>query len=163
MSPPVTSDRTLVAKPTSSRVVAWLCIAFFTFCAVMSWRAGQGNVAPWFLLFVGLGVAILVGVGSVEMNRESIAYRSLWAHYVMRWDEVERAETDAEGGALVFIGGEKRLVAIGPGYWSGKDKQEMIALLASELSERGIPVRQTQSAMFKLSKNTKVRRPPRAL
>ena len=154
---PVNDDGMFVAKPTSSRIIAWLCITFFTFCSVMSWRAGQGEVAPWFLIFVGLGFLTLAVTGSVEMNRELISYKSLWANYMMRWDEIERIEVDAQGQALVFIGGEKRLSVLGPGYWSGKDKAGMLALLASQLKEREIPVQQTQSALFKLSKNTKVR------
>ena len=65
MSSSYTAGRHFVAKVTSIRVIAWAGMTFFLFCAVMSWRAGQGEVAPLFLAFVGLGVFLLVFCGPV--------------------------------------------------------------------------------------------------
>jgi hypothetical protein len=123
----------------------------------MSQRAGQGNVSPYFLIFVALGVYLLVSVGSVEINPDFVTYRTPLASYTISWDEVERIEIDAQGGAMVFAGANKRVVTIGPAYWAGKDKQQLQALLYATLEKRNIPVIPTQAALFKLSKNTKVR------
>ena len=90
------------------------------------------------------------------MNSQAITYSTPWARYHIRWDEVERIEIDAQGGAIVFVGKDKRLAAVGPGYWSGKDKPEMLMLIQSKTEEHKIEVQQTQKAVFRLSKNTKV-------
>ena len=150
-------NQPLVARPTHARVIAWICIAFFLFCAVMSWRAGQGDVSPVFLLFVTLGIYLLVSVGTVEITPAFVTYKTLWATYAISWDEVERIEIDAQRGALALLGDNKRVVTIGPAYWSGKDKHQLLALFKATIEKRNIPVVSTQAVLFKLSKNTKVR------
>jgi hypothetical protein len=157
MAQAINSTQPLVGKPTYARIVSWACIGFFLFCAVMSWRAGQGNVSPYFLIFVAMGIYLLVTVGTVEITSDFVTYKTPWATYAIRWEEVERIEIDALGGALVFAGTNKRVVTIGPAYWSGKDKQQLIALFRATAERRNIPVVPTQAALFKLSKNTKVR------
>ncbi|HKE57380.1 MAG TPA: hypothetical protein VKB46_11780 [Pyrinomonadaceae bacterium] len=153
---PANFTQPLVGKPTYAQVVGWVCIAFSLFCAVMSWRAGQGNVSPYFLLFGLLGVYLVASVGTVEITPDYITYKTPLATYAIRWDEVERIEIDAQGGALVFAGANKRVVTIGPSYWSGKDKPELMALIYATVDKRKILVIPTQSALIKLSKNTKV-------
>ena len=156
MVPASNLTQPLVGKPTYARVVGWVCIVFSLFCAAMSWRAGQGNVSPYFLLFVLLGIYLVVSVGIVEITPDYVAYKTPWATYAISWDEVERIEIDAEGGALVFAGANKRVVTIGPAYWSGKDKLELMALIYATVEKRKILVVPTQAALLKLSKNTKV-------
>ncbi len=47
--------------------------------------------------------------------------------------------------ALVFVGKGKRLSILVPTYWRGGDRAAMLVLLGSQLEERGIEVRRTQS------------------
>jgi hypothetical protein len=149
--------RPLIVNSTSVKVVAWICITFFLFCAVMSWRAGQGRLSPFFLIFVALGIYLLLFSGSVEMDRQTVTYRTPLAQYHIGWDEVSHIEIDRQGGNIVFCGANKRLAALGPMFWTGKDKMEMLMLVASQLDERGIKTHQTEKAMFRRSKNTKLR------
>ena len=157
MSQQFASNRLLLTKPTFAKVIAWVCIALFSFCAVMSWRAGEGKVTALFLIFVAVGIFILVFAGSMQMNQEFVFYKCLLANYSMKWNEVEKIEIDAQGGAIVFIGKNKQLAALGPSYWSGSDKREMLALLASKIKSNAIQVEQSPKALFKMSKNTKAR------
>ncbi len=150
-------NQPLVARPTHARVIAWVSIAFFLFCAVMAWRAGQGDVSPFFLLFVVLGIYLLVSVGTVEITPAFVTYKTPWATYAISWDEVERVEIDAQRGALALIGDNKRVVTIGPAYWSGKDKRQLLALFKATIEKRSIPIISTQKVLFKLSKNARVR------
>lgn len=51
--------------------------------------------------------------GSIEMDSQLLRYKTPWAHYVMRWDEVEAIETEQDDpdvryralgrAALVFV------------------------------------------------------------
>jgi hypothetical protein len=150
-------SRTLIVRPTSIRIVAWACITLFLFCGVMSWRADAGWVTFLFFGFVLLG-AYLLTAGSVEMDARHVTYRTPIGAYRIRWDEVSRIETDAQGGNIVFWGEGKRLNAVGPGYWSGEDKLEMLVFLSRQVEKYGIEVVETQKAMFRLTKNTKVGR-----
>ena len=137
------------------RVVASVGIIFFLFCGVMSWRADDGWPTFLFVGFMLVGVYLLM-TGSVEMDAQHVAYRTPVGTYRIKWDEVSRIETDAQGGNIVFWGADKRLNVVGPGYWSGKDKLEMLMFLTRQIEEYGIEVVETQKAMFRLSKNTKV-------
>src|SRR5215203_2790915 len=104
--------RTLVVKPTSIKVLGWICIVFFLFCAIMCWRAGPGPASPathsfvvlLFLMFVALGIYLLLSSGSVEMDEQAIIYRSSLAQYQINWSEVRYIEIDSQGHNIVFCG-----------------------------------------------------------
>lgn len=155
MSSKADESRTLIVRPTLVRIVAWACITFFLFCGVMSWRANAGWVTFLFLGFVLLGVYLLIA-GSVEMDARHVTYRTPIGTYRIGWDEVSRIETDAQGGNIVFLGEGKRLNAVGPGYWWGTDRLEMLVFLRGQVEKYGIEVVETRKAMFRLTKNTKV-------
>lgn len=148
----------LRAKVTYVKVVAWISLVFFLSCAIGALASKQADAAPWFLLFVPVGLYMLLFSGPVEMDYEKIRYNTPWAHYEILWREVSRIEIDAQGGNIAFIGEGKQLCAIGPGFWSGEDKVQMLMMLESQTKKGGIRVDETPKAMFKLSKNTKVKR-----
>ena len=148
--------RTLIAKPIAVWVVAWACIIFFLFCAVMSWRANAGWPVVLFVGFVLFGIYLLKA-GSVEMDAEHVTYRTLIGTYRIRWDEVSRIEIDAQGGDIVFFGQGKQLNTVGPAYWAGKDKMEMLSFMGSQMNQYGIEMVGTPKAMFRWTKNARVR------
>jgi hypothetical protein len=147
------------AKSTSAKAIGWVCIVFFLFCAVASYSAGQGSVSPFFLLFVALGVFLILITGELSMSSEEIIYTTPLAKYQMKWDEVKKVEIDLQGGGLVFYANDrnKRMAVLGPGYWSGPDKQNLAKLLSDEMEKRQIPMEQTPRAAYTMSKNTKVK------
>ena len=149
--------RPLIVKPIPLRVLASLFVAFSLFGAVMAWRAGQGNVSPWFLVFGAIGVYLLLDTGSIEMDAKTIKYRTPLAQYQIEWDEVTQIQVDRGGGNMVFFGKDKRLATIGPTFWSGKDKLEMLILADEQIKKHGVETQVTNKAMFRLSKGTKIR------
>ena len=148
--------RPLTVKPTQAIVVGWVCVAFFVGCAFFSWRAGQGEVAPLFLLFVGLGGYLILTAGTIKMDSDTITYITILARYQMRWSEVERIETDMSGSSVVFFGNNKQLAMYGLGYWSGVDREQMLRVMTAQTELRQIKTEQTQKAMYRRSKNTKL-------
>ena len=153
----VDSGKLLIIKPTALRVIAWIGIGFFLFCTIGSWRAGAGKVVWVFVFFVGLGVFLLLLSGTLEMNSETIIYRTPLARHQIRWEEVTRVELDKIGSTMVFWGENKRLVALGPYYWQGPDRTDVFLLVAAQIDKLGLNVEQSERAMFRRSKNTKVR------
>jgi hypothetical protein len=122
----------------------------------MAWRAGQGEVSPFFILVSGLGVVLLLLSGPVEMDSQVIRYSTPVGRYQIKWDEVQNIETDMQGGNLVFNGADKRVAVPGPGYWSGADKENMVKLLFAQMEQRQIQMATTQKAVSKWSKNAKI-------
>ena len=153
----VDGGKHLVAKPTFIRVVGWISILFFLFGTIGAWRAGAYKPALIFLVFVGLGVFLLLYSGTLEMNSEIILFHTYLKRFQIRWDEVTRIELDRMGSTMVFGGENKRLVGTGPYYWQGADRTDMMLLVATQIDKLGITVQQSEKAMFRRSKNTRVR------
>ncbi len=140
----------------SYKIIAWIGIVFFMFCAIMSWLSGQGNVSPWFLPFVALGIYMLLSLSHLELNEEKIAVVAPFAKYEIRWDEVEWVETSQQG-TLVFHGiRQKRLVFAPPSFWSGADKPAMYKFLVSQLEQRKLLPVPSNTADYKTQKNVRV-------
>lgn len=110
-----------------------------------------------FVLFGGLGAYILLFSGTLEMDSETVSYQTPLARYQIRWDEVTRIELDGMGATIVFWGQNKRLAALGPFYWQGTDRTDMFLLVRAQMDKLGINMQHSEKAMFRLSKNTKVR------
>jgi hypothetical protein len=140
----------------ASKPIAWITIAFFTFCAVASWQAGQGSVTPFFLIFVLMGIAVLLFAGPVEMDAFAITCRTPLGRHQLRWDEVQSVEMDEGGQALVFHAARKQLAVPGPAYWLGRHKHAMTELLERELTRRQLPFEYNPRAVFALSRHTRV-------
>ena len=153
----VDDGKLLIVKPTLVRVIGWISIIFFLFCAIGASRAGAQKPALLFLIFVGLGVFLVLFSGTLEMNSEIIISRTLLKGHQIRWDEVTRIESDRMGSNIVFWGENKRLVGLGPYYWQGADRNEMFLLVAKQMDKLGITMQQSEKAMFRRSKNTRVR------
>lgn len=150
-------DWRLVAKSTSVKIIAWAGIIFFLICALMAWRSGLGWGTLWFISFELLCLYLLTA-GSVEMDSRHITYRTPFNTFRIRWDEIRRIEVDDKAGNIVFWGDDKRLNALGPGFWSGSDSRKMRKLLDRQIKKYGIAVKKTQKAMIRRSKNTKLSR-----
>ena len=135
----------------------WGCGLFFLLLAVWFWLNGEGAESLIFLIFVAMGAYLILTGGSMEMNKDGVTYTAPFRVHKIGWDEVTEIEVSETGGSLVLIGQNKRLSALGPRYWSGKDKERALRLFLAQIETRFIEVRQTQKAMWRLSKNTKVR------
>ena len=148
--------RVLIIKHAYPKLVGWASVAFFLFCTVGSWSAGARLQAPLFLIFVALGIYILLGSGSMQVDSDSIRYYLPLRRYQIKWNEVQYIEIDRQGSSMVFFGENKKLAVIGPMYWSGINRFDVGRLIAAQIDRYGIEVRTTEKAIFRLSKNTKV-------
>ena len=157
LSPP--SQLTFTVYATGVKVIGWIGIAFFLFCAVASYLAGQEEVSPFFLCFVAMGIYLILATGQLSMNSEEIIYMTPLAKYQMKWGEVEAVEMDLKRGSLVFYSDNRNkcLAVLGPHYWSGDEKYAMSRFLSKEMEKHQIKPKVTAKAAFKMSKNSKVK------
>lgn len=150
-------NKIITVKHTTYKIVGWLCLLLFAFATIMSWRANTGYLPLIFLFFVLLGLYIIWTTGRMEADSNSIRFCSHFGKYEMKWEEVDYIEIDKQMGNVVFFGKNQVLQTIGPAGWdSKKEKLEMINFLFGELKNRAIEIRQTEKAMFRSSKNTKL-------
>ena len=156
--------RTLIVNMRPVKYILCGGVAFYCFVTFMALREewkGPGWIKllmlsiPLFLTAASL--LYLLFLGAIGMNSRAVTYRCPWGWYEISWDEVERVEVD-ERGVMALLGGDKSLLLIAPSFWSGKDKAEMLALLASQIEGRGIPVDVKRLSLLSRSKNTKVSR-----
>ena len=147
----------IVAKFTSWKIFACLFTLICAFCGTMSWRAGEYGISIIFFIPIGLGIFLLVVLGSLEVNNQFVLYKCFWADYKIDWDEVDEIKMDAQGNTIVFSGGNKKLPIIGPFFWSKKVRSEMLGLIVSKAEKKQIILKDNQVIGFALSKNTKVR------
>ena len=138
------------------KIIAWACIVFFLFCAVMAWRADQGYVSPLFLLFACLGFFLLFMASSIKATSEYISVLSPFAEYRIYWDEVEWVEEGNQGTLVIHGKDEKRLVLPSPAYWSGPQKSEMFEFMDSKYEDLEITEVSSTSADYKMHKNVKI-------
>jgi hypothetical protein len=77
--------------------------------------------------------------------------------YQMFWYDVTLLVLDWAVSNIFFWGENKRLVGMGPYYWQGADRNDMLLLVAAQIDKLGITQQQSEKAMFRRSKNTRVR------
>ncbi len=96
--------------------------------------------------------------GPIEMNDEYIQTTLPLGRYEMSWDEVRSIERSPyDSGNIVFRGDNKRLVIHGTAEWVGAEKEQMFALLMSQIQTRGIPVKHTAWTDWQVSRGTRVK------
>ena len=157
MRPDATADTDFRVGVVPLQVIGWAGVPFFSFCAVMSWLAGQPGALAVFLLFVGLSAHVLLSASRVEIGAAAIRVIAPLASYEILWNDVQRVECGRHG-TLVFHGTEdRRLVLISPMVWSGKSKFPAIQFLVSEVSRRRLNLTKSLWADYKTQRNVRLR------
>ena len=152
------ATRVLVIRHTFNMVVGWIGIVFFMVCGVMASRSGAGGTSLLLLGFTALGGFLVLNSGAMQIDSDSIKYYLPFRRFQIKWNEVRYIEIDRQGGSMVFVGENKRLATNGPKLWTGKDTNDAGKLISAQIDRHGIELRQTEMAMFRLSRNTKLTR-----
>lgn len=149
--------RPLRVKLTFMKALGWSVVVLLLGLAVGAYLSGERGVSFGFLAFSLLGVYLILASGAIEMDADVITASTPLSRYQIRWDEVRSVETDIQRQGIVFVGNDKRMAMPGPMYWSGADKPAMIKLYLAQIEQRNLEVKETQKALWRLSKNVKVR------
>lgn len=139
--------------------VGWVCLAMFSACAFFSWRSEtEVWVAFLFLGFAGLGALLLATSGQLELDTKKAARVTRLNRYEMRWDEIMRVEIDKQANGITFSNDNKRIVALGPAYWSKENADVALDFINAQIAQRKIEFIETSATTVKLSKNTKIKK-----
>jgi hypothetical protein len=136
------------------KVIAWIDIVFFLFCAIGSFFSNQADVTPIFLGFVLLGVLMLLMSGKAEITANGFMVLLPIGKYYISWGEVEYIETGA--GNLVLGNNNKRLCFPSFDLWSGSKKEEAFELIDQILQSKHLEIKESKRAILPLYKNTKL-------
>jgi hypothetical protein len=150
------TDEEITVSVISAQAVCWGAIVLFLLLALFAAQSKQSEVAPFFLIFVAIGVFASLNIGPVKMTASRITYLTPLGKYEMHWAEVISISIDNSAGAIVFHGEAKRLAAIGPRFWSGPNRNAMLQLLKQQIDARNIPLKRNGSAAYTLSRKTRV-------
>jgi len=156
MEPMVGFGKLKLGVPLFIRVVSWVYIVFSMGMTVGASLAGNWEFGIVFTLCLLLGVFLLIVVGSLEMDREFVTYKSIWATYRIRWDEIEFIEMDEPGLGVIFEGHGKRLAVGALNYQPPQKLIELQAFLQTKRNDRHLEFRVSRSLSMKASKNTKI-------
>jgi len=141
----------------SYRLVGWVCLVFFTFCTVAAFLSGHYWPALGLAVFAVLGLYIVLGAGSFDIDGDRITHRSWFGTWQILWDEINHAEVGETDGTLVLTGIDKRFVLSPPGWWSGPAKEEALRFVVKQLEARRLSPQPSRSAAYKIMKNTRIR------
>jgi len=140
-------------------VFGWLGLAMFLF-AFLYWPEEPLALRLLFLGFTLLSAFTLYLVyATIEVLPESVRLiMPVWPTFAMRWDEVERAETDQDGNQIVLHGPGKRMTLPGPRYWQRADQELGEQAFIGHLERVNATFRTSAAAAYKLPKGTRVSR-----
>ena len=140
-------------------VFGWLGLAMFGFFFL--WWSDETLALQLFLLgFTLLAVFVLyIAYAVIEVFPDSVRLiMPVWPTFAMRWDEVERAETDQDGNQIVLHGPGKRMTLPGPRYWQRADQEVGGQAFIGHLERVNATFRTSAAAAYKLPKGTRVSR-----
>jgi hypothetical protein len=115
---------------------------------------------PWIgsVFWVGfacLGIYCALITGRSEADKAGVTRKLPLGHYRILWDEIRFVEFDMFG-SLVFYGDDKYLAITGPGYWAGKEKDEMRRFVQAQIDLRKLEMKAI-NMNFKFARNTKIK------
>lgn len=150
-------DKVFIVHHTFYKSIGWFGLILFLSMASISLYIGITLAFIFFLVFFIFNIYMLLTIGYMEVDSESIRYYSPRGKYQMKWEEIEYIEIDQQFNNMAFFGDNKTLNVIGSTGWSDKEaKRETGTFIAEQIKNLGIEIKRTQKAMFRISKNTKI-------
>jgi hypothetical protein len=140
----------------SYRIVGWVGFVFFVLCALAALLAGQYWPSVGFVLFSLIGLYVVFGAGSFDINNDTITHHSSFGTWQVRWDEIASVEVGEFDGTLVLHGANKRFILAPPGWWSSSDKSDALTFVQKQLETRSLTPRVSRTAAYKIMKNTRI-------
>lgn len=146
-----TAGPTTVSDHWLIQMVGWVGLTGFIFELVQAVRAGQLHLAALFILLTAGSVVLLLSWGVTEISAERIQRHTLTGGWSLSWEQIRAVEIDPRDTVLVLVTDDHEMVIPGPGVWYGP-RREAMALLLSQIEQRGIPLRRNPQAVIKFSR-----------
>jgi hypothetical protein len=139
------------------QMVGWGSLLFFISTSISLWSAGNPEMVLVFVPLILLSIVTIANWGITEFDSEGVRRRTLTGTWHIRWDELEQVEIDPLETSLVLEGQSKRLMVSGPSMWIQSGRKDALSLLQAQCEHRRIPIRHSLVAMFKYSRNSRVK------
>ena len=140
----------------TSSAAGWIVLAVFLLAIVGALLRHQYGAAAGFLVFEIIGFLAIATAGSIKVGDTGLEHRNLFGRFRIAWSDVRRIEV-GNAGTIVLHGQDRRFALMPPGYWSGRQKPEAIALLQKKLKPFEANISRTNTGDYKIHKNVRVR------
>jgi hypothetical protein len=140
------------------QIVGWSGVSFFLFGVIEALQENNLILAVVQLGLVGISLVLLSSWGITEVGSQQVCRYTVFGRWSIAWDEVRWIEIDRFESVVVLGGENRRLVIPGPAAWSPFGKKETMAILLAQAELRCIPVRRSMLAVFRFSRNTRMRK-----
>ena len=150
---PLRADATAMKGLHWFLLVVFAALGAFAFIGLplkYAWVAAVPGVVLLVILYS------LLTTGPIEVESDGVTMITPLGRYRMKWEDIQLIETDHQGQIIVLRATRKCLPLPGPGFWSGKQKADVIDFFMAEVTERDIPVRETAKAFIRCSRNSRV-------
>jgi hypothetical protein len=137
------------------QLIGYGCAPVFGAFAVLAISTQQAFAALLFLPWIVLGLYLGLRTGTTTITPSVILHCCPLGRYQIAWDAVTKIENDRQGNCWIFHGHEQRLVVPGRVFWTGQQKRLAQQAVDDYIQDRGIPVRESLSAPYKISRNTR--------
>ncbi len=129
-----------------------ICMGIFT--AGMFYFSAKDEFGALFMgtLFGGLGLVLLIlSVGWIEGNNESITVRTLFQKHEFSWNRLQKIYINSNRGIITLVcDDENRLILPGARRWSGADKKLLQELITLKLESSKIePIESVNSPYWR--------------
>ena len=137
------------------QLIGYSCAVLFGAFALLAISAHQAVAALLFLPWIILGLYLGLRTGVTTITPIAIMHDCPLGHYHIAWDTLTAIEFDRQGNCYIFHGNNQRLVIPGRIFWTGAQKRIACQVVDEQIARRGIPVRESLSAPYKISHNTR--------
>jgi hypothetical protein len=137
------------------RAVGWVVVVVFSLATVGAAFRHQYGAAAFLFAFVLVGLLVNATGGMIFISDTNIEHRSRFGRYRIAWADVQRVEI-GNAGTIVLHGQNQRFALMPPGYWSGAQKPEAVAMLQEKLKALEATIYRTSVGDYKIHKNVRV-------
>jgi Bacterial PH domain len=137
------------------RVLGFVIILLCTLAIVGALFGHQYGAAGGFFVFVMFGFLLIATGGAILIGETDIEHSNFFGRFRIDWSDVRRIEV-GNAGTLILHGDDRRFALIPPGFRSGSQKPEAVAMLQRKLKALEVEVFRTSVGDYKIHKNVRV-------
>ncbi len=133
------------------QVIGWCGVTVCLYRAARAWANGDLLVVLVLAVLVGGCFLLLMNWGVTEAGPARLTRYTLFGGRSMLWDDICQIEVDPTTSVLVLSDACQQIVIPGPGPLGRGMRRALLRTILSEAETRGVPVRRTVWALFRVS------------
>lgn len=134
------------------QVIGWSGVTVCLYRAARAWTNGELLVLLGLAALAGGCFLLLMNWGVTEAGPARVTRYTLFGGRSMLWEDVCQIEVDPTASVLVLFDACQQIVIPGPGLLGWGVHRALLRMILSEAETRGVPVRHTVRALFRVSR-----------